>query len=235
MILERGKRSLAILIDPEKFSSFEGYRVNKTAFAKAYIEKLPSQTATLLVGGSTDLYNKTNEVVNLLKDNCNLYVILFPGGSSQLSERADGILFLSLLSGNNPEYLIGQQVKAASRLKKMQLKIIPTGYLLIDGGQTSAVARVSNTKPLKQSNIDLIVNTALAGQYLGMQCIYLEAGSGAKKAVNTDVISAVKAAINIPLIVGGGIRCKEKMNQVYAAGADMVVIGTAFEENTWKD
>jgi len=218
---------LAILIDPEKF-------VVDNAFAKAYLEKIPSQTTHLFVGGSTDPEQKIEVVVQLLKKHTTLPVILFPGSHNQITNAADGILFLSLLSGRNPEYLIGQQVAAAPVLKKMQLEIIATGYVLIDGGLETAVARVSNTQPMSQDNILAIVNTALAGQYMGMQCIYLEAGSGAKNRVSTSVITAVCEAIEIPLIVGGGIRSQQQMEQAFKAGAKMVVIGTAFEEDSWN-
>lgn len=218
---------LAILIDPEKF-------VVDNAFAKAYLEKIPSQTTHLFVGGSTDPEQKIEAVVQLFKKHTTLPVILFPGSHNQITNAADGILFLSLLSGRNPEYLIGQQVAAAPVLKKMQLEIIATGYVLIDGGSETAVARVSNTQPMSQDNILAIVNTALAGQYMGMQCIYLEAGSGAKNRVSTSVITAVCETIEIPLIVGGGIRSQQQMEQAFKAGATMVVIGTAFEEDSWN-
>ena len=219
---------LAILIDPEKF-------VINDAFAKAYLEKIPSQTTHLLVGGSTDPDNKTEAVVKLLKNLSQLPITLFPGNHNQITNAADGILFLSLLSGRNPEFLIGQQVAAAPYLAQTDLEIIPTGYILIDGDSESAVARVSGTKPMPQENIQTIVNTALAGQFLGKKCIYLEAGSGAKIPVSPTIVSAVREAINIPIIVGGGIRSQKQMELAFKAGATMVVIGTAFEEGSWND
>lgn len=217
---------LAILIDPEKFEL-------TSAFAKAYLLRLPSQTTHLLLGGSTDTENKTEKAVQLLKKHTSLPIILFPGSHAQITNVADTILFLSLLSGRNPEYLIGQQVAAAPILKKTSLEIIPTGYILIHGGAESAVARVSETKPMPQNNIQEIVNTALAGQFLGKKCIYLEAGSGAKIPVSTAIIEAVKNAVSIPIIVGGGIRSQKQMQAAYDAGATMVVVGTAFEEDSW--
>ncbi len=150
-------------------------------------------------------------------------------------ERQTQSYILSLLSGRNPEYLIGQQVKGATATKESGLEVIPTGYVLIDGGSETAVQRVSETKPLAQYDIETIVATALAGQFLGKKCIYLEAGSGAQLPVHPEVITAVKTAIDIPLIVGGGIRSSAQMQLAREAGADLVVIGTAFETDTWNE
>lgn len=222
----QGRRLLAILIDPDKF-------VVESAFAKAYLEKIPSQTTHILVGGSTNASNTIEAVVELLKKYTVLPIILFPGDYTQITPKADAILFLSLLSGRNPEYLIGQQIKGAPHIKKSRLEIIPTGYILIESGKETAVQRVSKTLPISQKDIDAIVNTALAGQYLGKKCIYLEAGSGAKYPVSVEIIKAVREAIEIPLIVGGGIRSQQKMEEAYQAGATMVVIGTAFENDSW--
>ena len=160
--------------------------------------------------------------------------MLFPGDYSQITDAADGILFLSLISGRNPEYLISQQVKAVPQLKVSGLEVIPTGYLLIDGGKETAVQRVTQTLPLPQQEVEIIVNTSLAGQFSGKQLIYLEAGSGALFPVSREVISEVKAAIEIPLIVGGGIRSQEQLEEAYEAGADMVVMGTVFETSGQK-
>ena len=222
----QGKSLLAILIDPDKF-------VAEYAFAKAYLEKTPSQTTHFLVGGSSDASQHIEAVVRILKELSALPVILFPGDYTQITPEADGILFLSLLSGRNPEYLIGQQVKGASHIQRSHLEVIPTGYILIDGGKETAVQRVSNTLPIPQNDITSIVHTALAGQYLGKKCIYLEAGSGAKTPVSLPIIKAVREAIDLPLIVGGGIRSQKAMQHAYEAGATMVVIGTAFEEDRW--
>jgi putative glycerol-1-phosphate prenyltransferase len=142
-------------------------------------------------------------------------------------------LFLSLLSGRNPEYLIEQQIKAVPFLKNSTLEIIPTGYILIDGGTNSSVLKVSKTTPIAQNNIILAVSTAIAGMYKGKQLIYLEAGSGAKIPVNLNLISEVKKNITIPLIIGGGIKTKEQLKNAFKYGADMVVIGTAFEQNNF--
>ncbi len=219
--IENGKKLTAVLIDPEKFSAKE---------ANKFVSNLPHGITHIFIGGSTDEYNQTTETVRSVKALSQLPVILFPGDHSQITDLADGLLFLSLISGRNPEYLIGQQVKAAEKLRETSLETIPTGYILIDGGKQCAVERISNTQPIGQHEISLIVNTALAGQYSGKKLIYLEAGSGAGKPVSPEIITAVKNAINIPLIVGGGIRSGEHQNTAFKAGADLLVIGTAFED-----
>lgn len=223
------QKLLAILIDPDKFRD-EGV----SAFAKAYLKKIPATTTHIFIGGSTGATGKTERVVVAIKAHTNLPVLLFPGNHNQITKEADGILYLSLLSGRNPEYLIGQQVKGALATKESGLEVIPTGYLLLDGGSETAVQRVSETLPLSQNDIETIVATALAGQFMGKKCIYLEAGSGAQFPVKPDVIRAVRNAIDIPLIVGGGIRSGEQLEEAYRAGADLVVIGTAFETDSWN-
>lgn len=235
--IQKEEKLLAILLDPDKFPfSTLGTTVEiDLAFAKAYLKKIPQHTTHLFIGGSTDTYGKTHDVVRTLKTLTALPIILFPGDHTQVTPAADGILFLSLLSGRNPEYLIGQQVQVAVSLKQMQLEIIPTGYLLIDGQTETAVQRISGTKPMPQEQVQNIVATSLAGQFLGKKTIYLEAGSGAKIPVHPTIIKAVKEAIDIPLIVGGGIRSAAQQGAAYEAGADMVVIGTAFEEDCWSN
>ncbi|PKP18129.1 MAG: geranylgeranylglyceryl/heptaprenylglyceryl phosphate synthase, partial [Bacteroidetes bacterium HGW-Bacteroidetes-23] len=157
---------------------------------------------------------------------------LFPGNPSQISTFADGILFLSLLSGRNPDYLIEHHVNAVSLLKNTSLEIISTGYILIESGSETAVERISKTKPLDRNNVEYVCQTAKAGEYLGNKLIYLEAGSGAKLAVPLEMIKAVSQEISIPLIVGGGIRSQKAIQDAFDAGADLVVIGTAFENDT---
>ncbi len=220
------KKLLSVLIDPDKFDE------NETA---EFLGKLPSETTHIFVGGSTVEKGRTCEVVKTLKGISNLPVVLFPGDHTQISPYADAILFLSLISGRNPEYLIEQQVKSVNIIKQTSLEVIPTGYILIDGNSDSSVSQVSNTLPMSQSNIEAIVNTALAGQYSGKKLIYLEAGSGAQRPVSTEVIEAVKREIAIPLIVGGGIRSQNQLKNAYRAGADLVVIGTAFEEGSFRN
>jgi putative glycerol-1-phosphate prenyltransferase len=220
---QEGKKLLAVLIDPEKIELENIF---------SFFEKVhQSITTHIFVGGSTDNENQTENVVAAIKQATHLPVILFPGDVSQISKKADGILFLSLLSGRNPEYLIEQQIKAAPILNNSPLEILPTGYILIDGEKDTATQRVSNTKPIAQENSELILNTALAGQFSGKKLIYLEAGSGATVPVEASIITLVKNNINIPLIVGGGIRSKTQLKNAFNAGADLVVIGTAFEND----
>jgi len=214
------QKLMAILLDPDKFD------VSQT---KAFLERLPKETSHLLVGGSTVPKGLTEVLVTSLKSVTALPIILFPGDVSQLTNAADGVLFLSLLSGNNPEYLIGQQAKAVKYLKETSLEVIPTGYVLIDGGNESAVARVTDTFPMSQRDIEAIASVAKAGEYMGAKLIYLEAGSGADVPVHPEIIQAVKSILHIPLIVGGGIRSAKQLRAAYDAGADMVVMGTAFE------
>jgi phosphoglycerol geranylgeranyltransferase len=217
------EKLLAILLDPDK-TSFD-----KLPEITIRIENLKANF--IFVGGSFVEKGITDLFVKTLKKHTKLPVVLFPGDFSQLTNFADALLFLSLLSGRNPEYLIEQQIKSVPFLKNSSLEIIPTGYILIDGGTNSSVLKMSNTKPILQENIQLAVDTAVAGMYKGKQLIYLEAGSGAKIPVNSQLISAVKQYISIPLIVGGGIKTKEQLQNAYASGADLVVVGTAFEKN----
>ncbi|MEX1383367.1 geranylgeranylglyceryl/heptaprenylglyceryl phosphate synthase [Lutibacter sp.] len=220
---KKGEKLLAILLDPDKTTISEIPSISKR------IENLKANF--IFVGGSFVEKGITDIFVQKLKEFTNISIVLFPGDYSQVTNNADALLFLSLLSGRNPEYLIEQQIKAVPFLKNSSLEIIPTGYILIDGGTNSSVLKVSKTTAIPQNNIDLAVATAVAGMYKGKQLIYLEAGSGAKFPVNSGLISAVKKNINIPLIVGGGIRTKEQLNNAYKSGADVVVIGTAFENN----
>lgn len=214
------KDLLAVLIDPDKFVASE---------ASLFLKNIPKETTHLFVGGSTVANGETQATVKALKALTTLPVFLFPGDYSQITTDADVLLFLSLLSGRNAEYLVGQQVKSISKLKDTSLEIIPTAYILIDGGTVSAVSRVTNTKPLPQQDVETIVHTALAGEYMGAKFVYLEAGSGAKYPVKPEIISEVKKAISIPLIVGGGIRSETQKRAAYKAGANMIVMGTAFE------
>ncbi|MDX1753348.1 MAG: geranylgeranylglyceryl/heptaprenylglyceryl phosphate synthase [Salinimicrobium sediminis] len=216
-----GKKQLAVLIDPEKFDP---------ETAKDFLQKLPSFTTHIFIGGSTVTSNEMESCVKAIKAETSLPLVLFPGDHQQISNSADALLFLSLLSGRNPEYLIGQQVRSVALLKNSGLEIIPTGYLLIDGGRECAVQRVSATAPLCQQDPEHIVDTALAGKYSGKQLIYLEAGSGALHPVDPKIISVVKEATQISLIVGGGIRNAQQLEAAWNAGADLVVIGTAFEQ-----
>lgn len=219
------KKLLAILLDPDKLI------LSKVEVVISKINK--SQATHIFVGGSTVANGETEIIVEEIKKFTNLPIILFPGNFNQITNKADAILFLSLLSGRNPEYLIEQQVKAAPILHQTDLEVISTGYVLVNGGVETAVQKVSKTQPISQTNIDLIVHTALAGEYLGKKLIYLEAGSGAKVPIDPINIKEVANSLTIPLIVGGGIRSQKQLQQAYDAGADLAVIGTAFEENPY--
>lgn len=217
------EKLLAILLDPDKIN------LNN---AGTLIEKINQSPASyIFIGGSLVENNILDKLISKIKQNCDLPIVLFPGNPSQISDRADGILFLSLISGRNPDYLIEHQVKAAPMLKKTQLEIISTGYILIESGNETAVERVSKTKPLDRNNPDLALATAQAGEMLGNKLIYLEAGSGAKQAVPLEMIQFVSQNIKIPLIVGGGIIDLQGIQKAYDSGADIVVIGTAFEKD----
>lgn len=217
------EKQLAVLIDPDKMA------LEKVS---GFIEKINKSLIThIFVGGSTVDENTTGILVSEIKKTTKLPVVLFPGDITQITDEADAILFLSLISGRNPEFLIGKHVSAVSKLRKMNLEIIPTGYVLIENGKETAVERVTRTKPISNNDLQNIIDTAKAGQLLGMKLIYLEAGSGALHPITSEIISKVKKEIGIPLIVGGGIRSKQQLDDAYDSGADMVVIGTAFEED----
>lgn len=217
------KKKLAVLIDPDKQSA------KKLAFISEKSEK--DGADFFLVGGSL-VSTSLDETIEIIKQNSNLPVILFPGSILQISNKADGILLLSLISGRNPDLLIGNHVIAAPILKKSSLEIISTGYILIDGGNKTSVEYMSNTKPIPSDKADIASATAIAGELIGNKLIYLEAGSGAKNHVNENLISEVKKSVNIPLIVGGGLSNTNEVEKVCKAGADIIVTGTAFEKNS---
>lgn len=223
---QENRKLLSILIDPDEFD------IETTS---EFLKQIPQKTTHIFVGGSTVAKGATEAVVTALKFQTEKPIILFPGDVSQITAKADALLFLSLVSGSNPEYLIGQHVKAIPKLRDSGLAIIPTGYLLLDGGNQSAVASVTGTEPMSQQNIQAIVDTAKASELLGVKLIYLEAGSGAQTPVSEVIIVAVKNEINIPLLVGGGIKTEVQKQAAYKAGADMVVMGTQFEVRVTKD
>lgn len=218
--LKAGKL-FAILVDPDKHDRTSISAIGKTAGRDT--------VDFILVGGSL-VSGSMDETVALLKETTDLPVILFPGNVLQISPHADGILLLSLISGRNPEFLIGNHVIAAPVLRKTNLEIIPTGYILVENGLTTSVEYMSNTKPIPADKIDLAVATAIAGEMLGHKLIYLEAGSGAKENVNAGMISEVRSHISIPLVVGGGIHSAGQIRETYRAGADIIVVGSAIEK-----
>ena len=217
------QKLLAILLDPDKV-------VLKNL--PVLISKINHSPAThIFIGGSLVTTNILEELIVQIKQNCGLPIVLFPGNPSQISDKADAILFLSLISGRNPDYLIEHQVNAVPILKQTDLEVISTGYILIESGNETAVERISKTKPLNRNDIDYVIQTAQAGEMLGNKLIYLEAGSGAKQAVPLEMIKKVAQNIEIPLVVGGGIVDLQGIQKAYNAGADLVVIGTAFEND----
>ena len=219
----KNEKLLAILLDPDKID------LNN---AEILIEKIIQSPAThIFIGGSLVENNILDKLILKIKQKCALPIVLFPGNPSQISDKADAILFLSLISGRNPDFLIEHQVKAAPILKQTQLEIISTGYILIESGTETAVKRVSKTMPIDRNNSDLALATAQAGEMLGNKLIYLEAGSGAKQAVPLEMIRKISQNIEIPLLVGGGIIDLQGIQKAYDSGADLVVIGTAFEND----
>jgi len=220
---KQNKKQIAILLDPDKIE------INKLSIICDKINKTP---ATLVfIGGSSFEGKHLDQLIAKIKTQIKLPIVLFPGNPSQISAEADAILFLMLLSGRNPDYLIEHQVNAVPILAKTNLEIISTGYILIESGHQTAVERVSKTKPLSRTNLEYVAQTAKAGQYIGNKLIYLEAGSGAQNAVPLEMIKKVSNTISIPLLVGGGIRSKKQIEEAFKNGADIVVIGTAFEND----
>ena len=217
-----GEKRLAILIDPGKLNL---RRLEQTV-------DLAQECGVhyLFIGGSLVVNDLLDSILAGIRERCSIPLVLFPGNSFQLSYRADALLFLSLISGRNPELLIGQHVISAPFLKMSPLEIISTGYMLIDGGVQTAVQYMSNTYPIPADKNDIAVCTAMAGEMLGLKMIYLDAGSGAKNPVSESMVEAVRATIQVPLIVGGGIRTPEQAAAQLRAGADVLVVGNAVEE-----
>lgn len=220
---QKGKKSFAVLIDPDKVNA---------AILDDLIDRVTNaQVDYLLVGGSLVISNRLDEVVTQLKSNCDIPVILFPGSPSQITRHADALLYLSLISGRNPELLIGQHVISAAAVKQSGLEIISTGYMVIDGGAPTTVSYISNAAPIPSDKNEIAQCTAMAGEMLGMKLIYMDAGSGAKKAITESMIEKVSQVIEVPLVIGGGIKDPEKAYLNCKAGADVIVIGNAIEKD----
>jgi len=217
------KKSFAVLVDPDK--------VNDTNLEQLIELAVDARVDYFLVGGSLVISNYLDECVQLIKKYCNIPVILFPGSPSQVSKYADALLYLSLISGRNPELLIGQHVVSAPYVRQSGLEILPTGYMVIDGGAPTTVSYISNAAPLPSDKNEIAICTAMAGEMLGMQLIYMDAGSGAKRAISESMIEKVAGCINIPLIIGGGITNPEKAYLNCKAGADVIVVGNAIEKD----
>lgn len=220
---QAGEKRFALLIDPDEVS---------LAGLPALAE-LGAQTGVdfLFVGGSLLVHNTLSDCLSKLRSSCSLPIVLFPGSPLQIDEKADALLFLSLISGRNPELLIGQQVISAPYLRHADLEVIGTGYMLIDGGAPTTVSYMSNTTPIPADKPDVAMATALAAEMLGLRMLYLDAGSGARNSIPEAMIKRVSGAVSIPLIVGGGIRTPERAFQVASAGADVVVVGNAIEKD----
>lgn len=217
------KKSFAVLIDPDK--------VNETDMEQYIMLAVEANVDYFLVGGSLVVSSYLDECVQAIKKNCDIPVVLFPGSPSQISPFADALLYLSLISGRNPELLIGQHVVSAPLVKKSGLEIMSTGYMVVDGGAPTTVSYISNAAPLPADKNEIAMCTAMAGEMLGMKLIYMDAGSGARQAITETMISKVASCISVPLIVGGGINTAEKAYLNCKAGADVIVVGNAIEKD----
>ncbi len=216
------KKVYCVLIDPDKFPEENILKI---------ITAMETAAPDLILVGGSLVTKKTESTVDVLKKHLSIPVLLFPGSLLQLTTNADGILFISLISGRNPELLIGNHVASAPVIKSSGMEVISTGYILIDGGTTTSVEYMSQTKPIPALKTDIAIATAMAGEMLGQKLIYLEGGSGALNPVPVEMIQAVKQNISIPLIVGGGLNTKEKVKAACDAGADVIVVGNAFEKD----
>lgn len=220
---KQGKKSFGVLIDPDK--------VNKSVLDELIELSTSAKVDYLLVGGSLVISNHLDECVQHIKQHCNIPVILFPGSPSQISKYADALLYLSLISGRNPELLIGQHVVSAPFVRQSGLEIMPTGYIVVDGGAPTTVSYISNAAPVPADKNEIAMCTAMAGEMLGMKLIYMDAGSGAKRPITESMIKAVADHIEAPLIIGGGIIQPEKAYLNCKAGADVIIVGNAIEKD----
>lgn len=220
---ENGQKSFAVLIDPDK--------VNLDNFTYLLDLCIEHHADYIFVGGSLITDYVMGDVISKIKSYTNIPVILFPGNSLHIDNQADAILLLSLISGRNPEFLIGQHVISAPVLRKSGLEILPTGYMLIDSGRQTTVSYISNTNPIPHDKPGIAACTAMAGEMLGLKLTYLDAGSGAMNPVSPEMIAAVRQSVDTPIIVGGGINSIKKAKNALSAGADVIVVGNGIEEN----
>jgi len=218
-----GSKSFAVLIDPDK--------VNTASIEQLVGLATAARVDYFFVGGSLVISNHLDECIRQIKTSCAIPVVLFPGAPSQVSRYADALLYLSLISGRNPELLIGQHVMSAPMVRKSGLEIIPTGYMVIDGGAPTTVSYISNATPIPADKNDIAMCTAMAGEMLGMKLVYMDAGSGARRPITEQMIEKVASHIDVPLIIGGGITHAEKAYLNCRAGADVIVVGNAIEKN----
>jgi len=222
-LFQSGSKLFTVLVDPDKPDERELIRIAELS--------QENKVDCFFVGGSLLTTNNLNQCIKILKKHSTIPVILFPGNTLQLSSSADGILFLSLISGRNPEMLIGRHVISAPYIKLSGLEVIPTGYMLIESGRPTAVSYMSNSAPIPSDKTDIAACTAMAGEMLGLKLIYMDAGSGANFHVPLEMVSFVKQSIGIPLIIGGGIRTPEHASSICRAGADMIVAGNILEKD----
>lgn len=222
----QSRKIFALLIDPDDTDE-SGLMELKSHIDESLID-------FFFLGGSLVRQDNLELCIRFLKEHFSIPVVLFPGDQYQISPEADGILFLSLISGRNPELLIGKHVLAAAHIRRSRLEVLPTGYLLIDGGRPTTASYMSQTAPIPQDKPDIAASTALAGELLGLRLIYLDAGSGAQNRIPVQMIEKVKKEISVPLIVGGGIRDAEGATEVCRAGADVIVVGNAVEKDPKK-
>ena len=217
------KKSFAVLVDPDK--------VNDESMAELILLAKDASVDYFMVGGSLVVSDYLDTCVKTIRSQTDIPVILFPGSPSQITKHADALLYLSLISGRNPELLIGQHVVSAPFVKQSGLEIMSTGYMVIDGGAPTTVSYISNASPLPSDKNEIAMCTAMAGEMLGMKLIYMDAGSGAKRAISESMIEKVSSCISVPLIIGGGIISPEKAYLNCKAGADVIVIGNAIEKD----
>ena len=220
---KQGKKSFALLIDPDKQDKSELISVIKKA--------KQAKTDYFFVGGSLLTNDSLDSCLTTLKENSNIPVVLFPGNAMQVNDKADGILFLSLISGRNAEMLIGRQVITAPILKQSSLEVLPTGYMLIDSGKPTTVSYMSNTTPIPAEKNSVAACTAVAGEMLGLKLIFMDGGSGAQNPISEEMITEVSKSVSTPLIIGGGISSGEKAAANCKAGADIIVVGNAIEKD----
>lgn len=219
----KGTKSFAVLIDPDKVTP-AGVTDLAAKCAEAKVDYI-------FLGGSLVITQHLDECVQRLKSSCDIPVVLFPGSPTQVSPYADALLYLSVVSGRNPELLIGQHVVSAVPVKRSGLEVIPTAYMVIDGGVPTTVSYISNTTPIPADKDDIAMCTAMAGEMLGMKLVYMDAGSGARDPITESMINQVSSQVSVPVIVGGGIRDAEKAYLNCKAGADVIVVGNAIEKD----
>ena len=220
---QKSEKQFAVLIDPDKVDLLQ---INEL------VERCSEAMVDyFFIGGSLLLLDQLDECLHAIKSRTQIPLVLFPGDQYQISNSADAILFLSLISGRNPEFLIGKQVLAAPHVRSSNLEVLPTGYILVDGGRSTSVSYMSNTTPIPHDKTNIAVCTAMAGEMLGLKLIYMDAGSGARTPVSNGMIGAVKESIDLPIIIGGGIQTPEQAMEKAIAGADMIVVGNAIEKD----